>query len=360
MKVTIIGAGIGGLTFANALQKNNIDFEIFEAFKEFKSVGAGIILAENAMHIFRELGIDQRLNSLGNSLKSVRISDGDLSTLIEKSKRSNEQLVSLHRADLQKVLLENLPNEKIHLGKKIKEVITEGQNAKLLFEDLTSCKAELVVGCDGIHSKVRDNVVAKSYIRNAKQSCWRGVLDHQLPKEFREHVHEIWHDGKRIGLVQINDRQVYWYALKKAGKNDSEITTSELAILFKDYHPIVSEVLKQTADSQIILNEMIDLKPIAKWYDGRICLLGDAAHATTPNMGQGACQSIVDAWELANCLSKIFSPEKAFLEYQKSRMSEAKGIVKMSWTLGKLAHWDSTFSVFCRNNLLKLSSKFQR
>lgn len=357
MKVTIVGAGIGGLTLANALQMKGIDFEIFEAFSEFKTVGAGIILAQNAMEVFRALEMAPRLREVGNSLNSVRITDPNLRVLLESSTPGESETVALHRADLQNQLLFNLPKEKIHLGKRIDKLDTTNGKTVLMFDDGTSHRASLVIGCDGINSKVRDAVVANSEIRYANQSCWRGVLNYQVPTEFAENVHEIWGKGMRIGIVQLNSEQVYWYALRNSEKGDEHLTHADLAQLFKHYPALVIDILKATGDDQIILSDMIDLDPIEKWYQGNNCLLGDAAHATTPNMGQGACQSIVDAKVLADCLSLYDAAPKAFKEYQKQRFKAANKITKMSWTLGKIAHWKLPIAVNFRNSMLRISAK---
>ena len=181
MKVTIVGAGIGGLTLANALQKKGVDFEVYEAFSEFKTVGAGIILAENAMKVFRELELAPRLREVGNSLNSVRITDPNLGILLSNSTSVESETVALHRADLQYQLLYNLPKEKIHLGKRIHKLDKVNGKTILMFDDRTSHSASIVIGCDGINSKVREAVVTNSKIRCAKQSCWRGVLNYQLP-----------------------------------------------------------------------------------------------------------------------------------------------------------------------------------
>lgn len=357
MKVTIVGAGIGGLTLANALQKKGVDFEIYEAFSEFKTVGAGIILAENAMKVFRELELSPRLREVGNSLNSVRITDPKLGILLSNSTSVESETVALHRADLQYQLLYNLPKEKIHLGKRIDKLDTTNGNTMLMFDDGTSHSASIVIGCDGINSKVRDAVIANSEIRYANQSCWRGVLNYQLPREFTENVHEIWGEGLRIGIVQLNEEQGYWYALKDSEKSDQQLNPAKLAQLFKNYPALVIDILKATGDDQIILNDMIDLDPIDKWYRDSVCLLGDAAHATTPNLGQGACQSIVDAKVLADCLSVYDAAPKAFKEYQKQRFKAANKITKMSWTLGKIAHWKSPIAVNFRNSMLRISAK---
>ena len=98
----------------------------------------------------------------------------------------------------------------------------------------------------------------------------------------------------------------------------------------------------------------VSLRPLKKWYKKGICLLGDAAHATTPNMGQGACQAIEDAYILAECLEKK-QKDKAFAEFQKIRMSKTKYIVDTSWNFGKMAHWQNPLAIGLRNQLLKMT-----
>jgi len=123
---------------------------------------------------------------------------------------------------------------------------------------------------------------------------------------------------------------------------------------FKAFNSLVDELIQATPDNQIHVAEITDLKPIKAWYQNQICLIGDAAHAMTPNMGQGAGQSIEDAFILANCLEK-YPPQEAFEKYQSLRQTKVLQIVNNSWRIGQIAQLENSFGIWLRNQMMKLT-----
>ena len=131
-----------------------------------------------------------------------------------------------------------------------------------------------------------------------------------------------------------------------------------MVFFFSEFHPHVLEMLRCTMPQQIIKNQIIDLKPIRSWHQGNVCLLGDAAHATTPNLGQGACQAVEDAYALGRLFKSGKNPAAVFSALEKIRMKRARFIVNTSWKMGKVAQWENTLAVGFRNNLLRLMPDF--
>ena len=125
-----------------------------------------------------------------------------------------------------------------------------------------------------------------------------------------------------------------------------------LITCFKPYHPIIHDIISSTPEEGIYTDDICDLFPLKTWFKKNICLIGDAAHATTPNMGQGACQAIEDAFTISECLSK-YNIEQAFFNYQKLRQPKACQVVKTSWMIGRLAHLSNPFAISVRNTLLQ-------
>jgi 2-polyprenyl-6-methoxyphenol hydroxylase-like FAD-dependent oxidoreductase len=140
--------------------------------------------------------------------------------------------------------------------------------------------------------------------------------------------------------------------------DESTPKNSDLVDLFSAYHPIVVQLIKTTPTNSLHVATMADLQPIKNWYTSNIVLLGDAAHATTPNLGQGACQAIEDAYALANCLAKHNNQEKAFAAYQQLRLSKANGIVRTSRLLGEVAHFSNPLATTLRNSLMRITPNF--
>lgn len=332
-KVTIVGAGIGGLTLAIALQKRGIDFEVYESFSEFKDLGAGIMLANNAMQVFNELDIDGEIEKNGYPFKALNITNKDLSVLsniaTDEFSKIKVPSFAIHRSELQRILLNQLPGVKINLGKKLNSLSKSDNGYELIFEDGSRATASVVIGADGIHSKVRDKINIEVEKRDANQVCWRGVVDFKLPEKYGCELYEMWGEGNRFGFVQIGINKVYWYALKTSLEKEI-LSKEDLKRLFKNYHPIVKNIISKTNEDVIIINKIMDIKPINNWVKGKACLIGDAAHATTPNMGQGACQSIEDALVLARELSGAKEVEIAFQKYQKYRIIKANKVISTS------------------------------
>ena len=140
----------------------------------------------------------------------------------------------------------------------------------------------------------------------------------------------------------------------------SVFTTNDLFQLFQDYHSPIPEIIKLTKVENLIWNDIIDLKPIDRFAFDRILLLGDAAHATTPNMGQGAGQAIEDAIILSQVLKNKRNTEEAFVEFEKIRIPKTKRIVDLSWRIGKAAQIDNRLLISLRNSVMRmLPSKIQ-
>ena len=140
----------------------------------------------------------------------------------------------------------------------------------------------------------------------------------------------------------------------------STFTTNDLYRLFQDYHSPIPELIQGTQDKELIWNDVIDLNPIDRFAFGKILLIGDAAHTTTPNMGQGAGQAIEDAIILSRVLENKRNQAEAFVDFEKLRMPKTKKIVNLSWRLGKIAQLEHPFQIGIRNSLIRiLPSKMQ-
>ncbi|MEM6264538.1 MAG: FAD-dependent monooxygenase [Bacteroidota bacterium] len=356
MHIDIIGAGIGGLTTAIALKQQGFSVHVFERAKEVKPVGAGIILGSNAMQVYQSLGIAAQLVEVGNPLDSMNVTREDLALLSQvdllpfKHKYGVPNL-AIHRAALLNILLGKIEPHELSLGKQVKRV-TSDTSTSVHFTDGSTHMSDVLIAADGIHSQVRNGLFPKVHTRDAGQWCWRGVLNHQLPNRYRQELNEAWGPTGRVGCVQINLQQVYWYALTDVmGKAPPLDWKSG----FNSFHPVLREILHLTPQESIHFSHLIDIAPMNHWFKGNVCLVGDAAHATTPNLGQGAGQAIEDAYVLASCMSNQRSVEAAFQNFQQIRIPKAHQVTNTSWQIGKMAHWQHPVAVWVRNTLMKLS-----
>jgi len=363
MKITIIGAGIGGLTTAIALKQKGFDIEIFESSTGFKKAGSGINLAINAMQVYKRLGLYKKIEKAGSFTNVMNVTDKDLNIIssvqLEKATQQfNTKTFAIHRAILHQILLDKLQGVSIVFNKKLSTLTQKNNKVQLIFEDRTKHIASIVIGADGIHSATRKALFCNTSLRIAKQVCWRGITTIKLPNSFNYTLHEAWGKGSRFGFVHVAKDTVYWFALCNYKNNyKAEYSDSNIISYFSDYHPTIKNIISSTPKDTLIVGEIADLKPIDKWYSNKVCLVGDAAHATTPNMGQGACQAIESAYVLAQCLSTENDVTQAFEKYQNIRKKIAINVVKTSWSIGKIAQLNNTFLIFLRNTVIKMMSK---
>lgn len=353
MKIAIIGGGIGGLTTALTLKQNGQKVTVCESANEIKPVGAGILMANNAMQVFDKLGIRHKVENAGRKISTIKITDAQLKIISDRNLDKFESKygvynIAIHRADLQKILANEIGFENIQLSKRVLR-IDKNSDFKLTFEDGTTENYEVIIGADGIKSTVRTQLFGGGGIRDTKQRCWRGVSEFDWTSKYNHEAFEAWGKGKRFGFVKISNKKVYWYAVIKETLMENNTSIIDL---FKEFHPDILQIISETTKDKIIFNDIIDLHPIYQWHKGKACLIGDAAHATTPNMGQGACQAIEDAYVLGILFKQGKSVEDVFAEYERLRMKKAHFIVSASWKIGKIAHFENRFAIWLRNALL--------
>jgi 2-polyprenyl-6-methoxyphenol hydroxylase-like FAD-dependent oxidoreductase len=345
MEIAIIGGGIAGLTAALALKKAGIQSTVYEQADQLNEVGAGIWLQPNALKVLNYLGLKEPILQNAIQLDRVDITNHQLKPFQSGDRvvQDNEgnKIVSIHRAKLQKILVEALPDNSLKLGHELKSLTQKTSKVELEFEH-TSVSADYVLAADGIHSKIRKQLFPQSALRHSGQTCWRGVAEITLPNQLQKVGREAWGNDVRFGFSQVSNESVYWFAVAKAKPFEEDDDKSSLKDClnkkFKDFHPIVNQIINSTDEQKIIRGDLMDLRRINQWHDHNICLIGDAAHATTPNMGQGAGQGIEDAYVIAKLFSKGGLSEKIFADFERLRREKVDYVVNNSWRFGKLAH----------------------
>lgn len=359
MKVTILGAGIAGLTTAVALKRAGINYTIYEASSKIGPVGAGLGLGANAIKAFRELGLAEEVIKAGRILSAFSIYS-ESGKIISKtdsvkiSKRHGVDNFTIHRFNLHDILMKHAGIENILCNKRCVDFRENNGTISLIFSDNTEVETDFVIVSDGINSPIRQKLIPGSVPRYAGYTCWRGVLENS---DFNiTEASEIWGSKGRFGIVPLADNKVYWFACVNSQKNDSVkrlYTTSMLKKHFKDYPSVVTAVLEKTDNTKLIWADICDLKPLKKFAFGNILLIGDAAHATTPNMGQGACQAIEDGVVLGNIVLKEKNLAEAFKQFESKRIKRTTYVVNKSWQIGKAAQWENKLAIGFRNFLIK-------
>ncbi|MEZ0453779.1 FAD-dependent monooxygenase [Sphingobacterium thalpophilum] len=358
-KIAIIGGGIAGLTTAIAFKKAGYTPVVFEAAETMKPVGAGLGLAANAIKALDKLGIKDKVVEKGRILSSFTIKDekDKIITYTDSIKISREYGIdnfTIHRAALHEALLSEIPGTQLYTGKKCVDINVQKNNIRLLFKDGSSFDTDYLIVADGIHSPVRQKLVPGSVPRFAGYTCWRAVIDNHTLNI--DNSYEIWGSKGRFGAVPLADNKLYWFATVNSTANNARFknfTLHNLKEWFKEYPAEIGAILTQTSESALIWNDIIDLKPIPKYAFDNILLLGDAAHATTPNMGQGACQAIEDAAVLYDELLKGGELNNSFLRFEKRRLPRTHFITNQSARIGKVAQAANPLMIKLRNALFR-------
>ena len=344
MRAAIIGGGIAGLTMGIALQKFNIGFDIFERAPQLNEIGAGIGLYPNALNVLQKLGVAGEIlrNGFAADRGQMMNQSGKVLYLLDAEKmkvKYGYPFLAIHRALLQKILAERVRQDCFHLNKDLMS-ISKATN-EITFTDNVTYTPDLVIGADGINSKTRQLIFGNVPLRYCGQTGWRGTVNFALPEPFNSCGTEIIGNDRavRFGFSKISNGTVYWFATKKSEPNQTDnpkTLKQSLLSMLKKFPPVVNQVIESTDTKNIIRTDLYDFKPIRTWHKNHVVLMGDAAHATTPNLGQGACQAIEDAYSLASFLSEESSIETAFKQYQSARIKKATNVVNTSYLYAKL------------------------
>ncbi len=362
MKIIIIGAGIGGLCTAIALQSIGIEVEIYEKAPQWKHIGAGIALAPNALKALKYIGIDTDIKAISRSIAEVHILSQNGNILTKQAydahdANSSKQLLAVHRADLHEELLRIFPASSLFLDKNLTHIEQDISSCVVFFEDGSQVKADAIIAADGIHSIARLLYQKHTLPRYAGYVCWRAVIPTPISL-LDNNIHtETWGKDGRFGITPISSTHTYWYAVlntpEKEIASKKQYSALDLYQQFQHFHTPVPEVLMNTYDHQLLYSSIIDIEPLDKIALGRVVLIGDAAHATTPNLGQGACQAIEDAAFLKKCLVENKDVFQAFQQFQTIRLQRVKKIIEDSWTIGKIAQLENGLLTGIRNQLLQ-------
>ena len=359
-KAVIVGGGIAGLTTAIAFEQIGIEAEVYEASPILEPIGAGIWMAPNAMQVFERLGIASEIKAAGKSLLSVKICDKAFrviqdSDLTKAEKEFGFSIVAIHRGVLQKVLLSKLKSTKVHCGYALKSFNTDGDQVVLNFQNGQVTTGNFLIGADGINSMVRKQLIGIKPLRYSGLTCWRGVTRFVLPDTHKSTSFELWGGKNRFGFSEISEDNVYWYAASKSPFgiiHNGEFAGKYLTDQFKDFDSPVVDLIKSTDPKKIIQTDLCDLPPARPWAKKNVCLIGDAAHPMTPNLGQGGAQAIEDAYFLSQELSGETGTAEALHKFEDRRFKKVRKIVTDAYFFGKLAHIE-TGSRF-RNFALRL------
>jgi 2-polyprenyl-6-methoxyphenol hydroxylase-like FAD-dependent oxidoreductase len=359
-RVIIIGGGPGGLAAAVALRRVGIDAAMFERAPELREVGAALSLWSNAITALRRLGLDEAVIARGTVIERALTltADGRLlseAPLGEIGRSAGAPSVCAHRADLQAVLAEGV--ETIRLGAECIAVEQDDSGVTARFADGRAERGALLIGADGIRSAVRAHLHGTAEPRRAGYVAYRGIArGNLLPESSPDRSRLVLGPGAQAGIFPCGPGRVYWFATAPApdappAGPPGDLKTEALE-KFRRWLPLLTAVINATDASAVMRHDIVDLPPVWPWGRGRVSLLGDAAHATTPNLGQGACQALEDAVVLADCLRREGATPSGLRCYEEARRQRTERVVRLSRSMGKVLQWKNPLAVWFRNRLM--------
>ncbi|WP_210365723.1 FAD-dependent monooxygenase [Bacillus sp. REN3] len=359
-KISIIGGGISGLSTAIALQKNGFKAIVYEKDAAYTGPDSGIVLSGNAIRSFMAMGIGEALLSLGVATDTctLKTETGKVIASFDYHSPSNiPNYLFIQRSVLHRVLTDALHPDSLHYGKQLSDFSQEGsKKVKLMFEDGTSEETDCLIGCDGGHSLIRKKLIPGSKLTYSGFSCWRGMVENTELKNIP--FTETWGPKGRFGIAPLPGNSLYWYVFKKAPQQQKDMkdwTSLDLLFNFFSYHDPIQQILEETLDENVVHDELYVLEPLGHFHFGNVLLMGDSAHASMPNIGQGASQAIEDAISLAKWVSKCKTIEQAFSQYNSHRQARMDMVANEMKIYGRAALVD--FPILCslRNIFLQFA-----
>ncbi len=353
MKIIIIGAGIGGASAGIALKRLGHEVVIYDQMQENKPVGAALSLWSNGVKVLNWLGLADEVAALGGAMHDMAYLDGRTGetmcqfSLAPVAEQTGQAAYPVARADLQALLMERFGLEDVRLGMRMEALSDDGQTVTATFADGATDTADMLIGADGARSITRDYVTPADAPRIERRYSGYTNFNGLVPVDEGIGPANQWTsyvaDGKRACVMPVaGDRFYFWFEVTQPSgvPYDRADGKRPLEEAFAGWAPGVQRLIA-AIDPEVSLNrvEIWDITPFPTWAKGRVAILGDAAHNTAPDIGQGACSALEDSFALAIAVAtNTVSVEDTLRRYEKSRAERAGDLVLRARKRGEETH----------------------
>lgn len=347
LRVAVIGAGLGGAAAAALLQKAGYSTQVYEQAPEFSRLGAGIHLGPNVMKVMRQIGIEDRLEAMGSHPDywfSRDGASGDYQSRIplgEYAKRAyGAAYITVHRGDLHALMVGALDPSQLHFDKRLTRVDDTRSEVIMHFSDGSTETADLVIGADGVNSRIRETLLGEEDPTYSGWIAHRAIVDADKLEAYDldfEQCVKWWSSDKHMMVYYVTgDQREYYYVTGvktpewNHGTSFVDSSKEEMREIFHDYHPVVQALIDCT--ESVTKWPLLERNPLPLWHKGRLVLLGDACHPMKPHMAQGAAMAIEDAAVLVRSLEAVGAEHyaDAFELYRTNRFERASRVQQVS------------------------------
>jgi 2-polyprenyl-6-methoxyphenol hydroxylase-like FAD-dependent oxidoreductase len=355
-RVIIAGAGIGGMALAAALQRLGVQVLVLERAARLGEVGAGLGVLPNAVRALTTIGVSRKLYDDAGPFRRFRICNqrgDDLNEIdFEKAfRRMGGEGYVMHRAALHAAISECVDPGSVRTNACVTSIEqSEAEVSVHVAGESAPVSGDLLVGADGLNSVVRAHVLGDGAPRYAGETIFRGITEAELDPP--DVCREVLGAGQRAAFYDMGAGRCYWWATSPVPVGTDIAEGARSAYLqerFAGWPYGLPSLFARTPSERILQNDIFDRSPARTWHRRRVVLLGDAAHPTTPNLGQGACLAIEDAVVLARALSQSGDCETALTYYRHARAARTARITRLSRWWGRTGLWRAAPLVWLRD-----------
>jgi len=346
-KIAIVGAGLGGAAAATLLQQAGFDVSIYEQAPEFSRLGAGIHMGPNIMKIFRRMGIEQQLDQMGSHPDHWFSRDGMSGDYLSRiplgefaRKEYGASYVTVHRGDLHALQMSTIKPGTLHFNKRLDKIEDTGDQVRLSFTDGTTASADIVIGADGINSKIREELLGHEAPLYSGWVAHRALITRdklaRYDLDFEDCI-KWWSEDRHMMVYYTTGKRDEYYYVTGVPHPELDFegpfvdsSREEMFEAFQGYHPTVQALIEST--DTVTKWPLRNRNPLPLWSRGRLVLLGDACHPMKPHMAQGAGMAIEDAAMLTRCLQEtgLGDHRTAFELYEANRKERASRVQAVS------------------------------